>query len=375
MATHEPQLVGADPRAVDLDGSVVDPTTASNTDRSTGRTIDPAGGEPTGGAPRAERFSWADFAERFALVGAWAVLTLFFLITNEAFRQPDTLKVIIGAQGTQLAITLAVVFSLIGGEFDLSVANVLGASAVGLVFFNVELGLPIGLALLAVAAMVIVFASINAVLVIKVGLPSVIVTLGMGTLLSGIWAGIAGTSPRNGADRGFVSVISHQFFGIPAAFFIVLATGGVLYYVLTFTPVGRHYTFAGRNREVARLTGLRVNRLRAASLIGCSLLAGLGGVLLVGRTGAADPGVAGGYLLPALAGAFLGSTTIRPGEFNIWGAFVAVYFLVTGVIGLQLSGYTGWVENVFYGASLVLAVLLTQLVAKHRGRARGISVL
>ena len=47
------------------------------------------------------------------------------------------------------------------------------------------------------------------------------------------------------------------------------------------------------------------------------------------------------YLLPAFAAAFLGSTTIKPGQFNVWGSFVAVYFLVTGVTGLQLLGYTG----------------------------------
>jgi len=66
--------------------------------------------------------------------------------------------------------------------------------------------------------------------------------------------------------------------------------------------------------------------------------------------------------------AYPGSTAISPGEFNIWGTLVAVYFLITGVTGLQLAGYSGWVENVFYGGSLVAAVVLTRLAGGSRAR-------
>jgi ribose transport system permease protein len=95
----------------------------------------------------------------------------------------------------------------------------------------------------------------------------------------------------------------------------------------------------------------------------------LAGILLVGSTGASDPTTASSYLLPALAGAFLGSTVIRPGQFNIAGTFVAVYFLVTGVVGLDLEGYSGWVQDTFYGASLLVAVVSTQMVVQRTGRA------
>ena len=68
---------------------------------------------------------------------------------------------------------------------------------------------------------------------------------------------------------------------------------------------------------------------------------------------------------PAFSAAFLGSTTIEPGRFNAWGTFVAVYFLVTGITGLQLLGLSGWIESVFYGASLVLAVALARVVSRY----------
>ena len=71
-------------------------------------------------------------------------------------------------------------------------------------------------------------------------------------------------------------------------------------------------------------------------------------------------------LILLFAAAFLGSTAIVPGRFNAWGTFIAVYFLVTGITGLQYLGYAGWPEQVFYGGSLVLAVTLSHLAGRRR---------
>ena len=66
-------------------------------------------------------------------------------------------------------------------------------------------------------------------------------------------------------------------------------------------------------------------------------------------------------LLPAFAAAFLGATSIFPGRFNPWGSIVAVYVLVTGVTGLQLLGAASFVQQLFYGGGLILAVAVSRL--------------
>ena len=76
------------------------------------------------------------------------------------------------------------------------------------------------------------------------------------------------------------------------------------------------------------------------------------------------------FLLPAFAAAFLGATTIMPGRFNPLGTIASVYFLVTGITGLQLLGVQTFVQQLFYGGALVLAVALSQ-VARRRGPAAG----
>ena len=94
-------------------------------------------------------------------------------------------------------------------------------------------------------------------------------------------------------------------------------------------------------------------------------IAGLAGIMLAGLSQAADPQSGASFLLPAFAAAFLGSTAIVPGRFNAVGTFAAVYFLVTGITGLDYLGYAGWPGQVFYGGSLVVAVSLSHLAGRR----------
>jgi ribose transport system permease protein len=95
-------------------------------------------------------------------------------------------------------------------------------------------------------------------------------------------------------------------------------------------------------------------------------IAALGGVVLAGALGSSSPSVGGSYLLPAFAAVFLGATAVTPGRFNPWGTFIGVYFLITGITGLELMGFVGWIEQVFYGGSLVIAVALSKIVSGRR---------
>jgi ribose transport system permease protein len=139
----------------------------------------------------------------------------------------------------------------------------------------------------------------------------------------------------------------------------------LVWYVLSYTAIGWRLLFVGRGREVARLSGIDVDRARLGALIVSSSFGALAGVLYAGTTGAADPTSGLTYLLPAFAAAFLGATSILPGRFNPIGATIAVYFLVTGITGLSIIGISTFVQNLFYGGALVIAVTLSQIV---RGR-------
>jgi hypothetical protein len=124
------------------------------------------------------------------------------------------------------------------------------------------------------------------------------------------------------------------------------------------------------NRRAARLVGLPVERLVLLAFVLSATLAGLAGVLLVARNGSASPQVGTvGDSLQALAAAFLGATTIRPGRFNVPGTLVAIFLLAFTVTGLSLAGVAGWINDVFNGAALFVAVLISTVVGRRRAAA------
>jgi ribose transport system permease protein len=179
-------------------------------------------------------------------------------------------------------------------------------------------------------------------------------------VLIGAAVGLNGAT-TGGISEDLVTATTTHVLGIPISFYYGVATTLVIWYVFSYTPLGRYLYFVGAGRDVARLSGVSVDRIRAGSFIASGAISALAGVVLAGWLGAADPNVGATYLLPSFAAAFLGTTVIHPGRFNPVGSLVAAYFLITGVTGLQLLGVESWVEQVFYGGSLVLAVAFSRL--------------
>ncbi|MCW2791323.1 MAG: monosaccharide transporter rane protein family, partial [Nocardioides sp.] len=183
---------------------------------------------------------------------------------------------------------------------------------------------------------------------------------------------ISSSTTISGISTSLVDlVIGYKLFSVPAAFYYGLVLCFVLWYLLQHTALGMRMLFVGRGRDVARLSGIKVGRVRMGALVGSAGLAGLAGTLYAGTTGSADPSSGTSFLLPAFAAVFLGATTVIPGRFNAWGAFIAVYFLATGITGLQLLGAESFVQQLFYGGALVIAVSLAQLARRREARSGG----
>ena len=153
------------------------------------------------------------------------------------------------------------------------------------------------------------------------GIDSLIVTLGTSTFISGVILWISDSQTISGVSIDLIDwVVVKQLFGIPLAFYYGIALGLVMFYVFEFMPVGRRLLFVGRGRSVARLSGIRVVRLRWGAFVVSGVISAFAGVLYAGTLGSADPTSSLSFLLPAFAAAFLGATTIQPGRFNPIGS-------------------------------------------------------
>ncbi|HYX81331.1 MAG TPA: ABC transporter permease [Gemmatimonadales bacterium] len=308
--------------------------------------------------------------ERFGLVAAWLVVVIVFgVLEPRTFLTQGNFATIFGSQAVLLVLTLGLLIPLTAGDYDVSIAGVLTLSAMIVATLNVNLGWPIGWAIVVALLVGAAIGCVNGCLVTFFDIDPLIVTLGTGTVLSGVVLWISNSNTISGVSQTLVNlVVGRRFLGISLEFYYGLALAVVLWYVFEYTALGRRLLFVGRGRNVSRLSGLHVQRLRVGAMVASGVISAGAGVLYVGTIGGADPTSGLSFLLPAFAAAFLGTTAIVPGRFNPWGSFVAVYFLVTGITGLTLLGVESFVQDVFYGGALVLAVVLSQ-IARRRSRA------
>jgi ribose transport system permease protein len=323
-------------------------------------------------ARRWSRSVLADLAERYALLAAWgATCVIFGILRPDTFLTTSNFTTIFGSQAILVVLALALLPPLTAGDYDLSVAATMALSSMTLAILNVNHHWSIGASIIASLSIGVLVGFVNGALVVLLDIDSLIATLGSSTFIAGIVLWISNSQTISGISQSLINVVVvDRFLGIPLEFYYGIALGLVILYVFEFMPVGRRLLFVGRGRNVARLSGIHVARLRWGALVVSGLISAFGGVLYAGTLGSADPTSGLSFLLPAFAAAFLGATTIMPGRFNPLGTVASVYFLVTGITGLQLLGVQTFVQQLFYGGALVLAVALSQ-VARRRDPAAG----
>ena len=305
---------------------------------------------------------------RYALVLVWIVMAIIFsLLLPDLFPTAGAFQAIFGSQSPLIFLGLAVVMLLVVGEFDLSFAANFGLSATLFPSLVILYGWSTWLAVVASILCSVLVGLINAIFAVKVGLNSVVVTLASASLVEGLTLFVAQETSVSGLDPSLSAVTLTPFLGLPLIFWYGLALTLIFAFVLTATPVGRHMLFVGSNREVARLAGIDVDRVRFGAYLASGLMCGIAGVIVSAGLGGYDPASSNMLLLPTFAAVFLGTAVVTPGRFNPIGMFIAAYFLLTGVVGLQLMGFAGWVTNVFYGVVLLIAVTVSH-VARRRIR-------
>ena len=211
---------------------------------------------------------------------------------------------------------------------------------------------------------------LNGLLVTRFRINSFIATLGSGTVLLGLNQWYTGGRQVVGRlDPAFLKLSSLvPGIGIPAPLIYVLVIGLLLWIVFDYLPLGRHLYVIGDNPRAAALVGLHTNRLTVLAFTASGTLAAFAGVVLQSQLQVGQSTVGQELMLPAFTGALLGATAIRPGRPNVWGTVLAVAVLAVAVAGLSQLGAPFFVEPLFNGAMLILAVGLAMETQQRRER-------
>ncbi len=298
-----------------------------------------------------------------------ALVILFSLLLPRTFPSVLTMQSILSDKSIVAFLALAEMVVISANQFDLSVGymvSLLHSLAIGLMVagtpwplvcaLTLGIGLAIGL--------------LNGVLVRFAKIDSFIATLGVGTVAYGLAGWYTGGEQIIGdLPKGFLLLDSTRVLGLPLSALLLLVLAAVMWVVFEFLPTGRYLYVIGANERTAELTGIRVNRYVIGAFCVSGVITAFASLILAARIQVGQSNVGQEFLLPAFVGALLGATTVRPGRVNVWGTVVAVLILAVGISGIEQMGGAFYVEPLFNGSTLVIAVGMAGWAARRRLRA------
>jgi ribose transport system permease protein len=285
------------------------------------------------------------------------LIALFSLILPDTFPTLLNVRSIVGDKSIIAILALAAMIPMATGRIDLTVGYGIVLWHILAISLQTSYGIDWRVAVVIVLALGALLGLLNGVLVEVAQIDSFIATLGTGTVLYAIamWhtggRQVIGTLPD-----AFTSIFTTSFFGLPIAATYVIVIAVVLWLASDYLPIGRYLYAIGANPRAAALNGIPARRYVILAFVSSGVLTAFAGIVLAAKLRIGQASVGLDFLLPALVGAFLGSTTIKPGRVNVWGTVFGVSILAVGIAGIQQLGGDFYVEPLFNGATLLVAI-------------------
>ncbi|MDU1106744.1 MAG: ABC transporter permease [Enterobacter sp.] len=321
---------------------------------------------------RAGRIDPIAFFERFGVLIFMILLLIFFQSQNSNFFSERNIFNILTEVSIYGIMAVGMTFVILTAGIDLSVGSILAVCAMtaayvikGDNFTTVDpnawggMSWLIGLGICLAMGTAIGF--LHGLGVTRLRLPPFIVTLGGMTIWRGLTLVINDGAPIAGFDPGYRWWGRGELLGIsiPIWIFAIVAVGG--YLALHKTRWGRFVYAIGGNPEAARLSGIRTTRYKVAAYVIASLLAGLGGILLASRIGSSQVNAGGGYLMDAVAAAWIGFSLAGSGKPNALGTLVGAVILGVLSNGLVMLSVPYYAMDIIKGLVLAVALAITYI--------------
>lgn len=304
------------------------------------------------------------FLARYAtILGLLAMIAAFAVLSPRAFPTVNNFRNVLNQASLAMIIASGLTLAVVVGELDLSIgfaASLHGILVTGLIVSN-KLPIPVAIGIVLAAGALI--GLVNGLIVTKIRVNSVIATLGVGTILTGLaFAYSAGVPIVAGVPESFLQLsLGRWLFGIPNNIVVMALVVAGLWVLVERTALGQEIQAVGGNPAAARLAGIDVDRIKILGFVISGACAALTGILLASRLGSGTASAADSYLLTAFAAVFLGSATLRDGEFHVLGTLVGALIIAFGFNGLNIFGAPTFSQYVLQGAILIVAVGLSSL--------------
>jgi ribose transport system permease protein len=260
-------------------------------------------------------------------------------------------------------VAVGMMVLMIGGMFDLSVGSIVafaGGMAGYLMYYH---NVNFIMAIIAALTGSVIIGFINGWLIAKIGINPMIQTLAMMGVVRGFALMLSGAGIQN-FPYNFIYFGQSKLLGLQAPVWYMLAIVFVFGFLVNNTVFFRRYYFIGGNEKAARLSGINVKKMKILGFVISALLAGIAGLLLSSRLGAALSTSGEGLELRVITAVILGGASLSGGVGKIWGAFLGVLFMALINNLLIISRVSGYWQQVILGAILIIAVGIDQLLLK-----------
>ncbi|HEY1943047.1 MAG TPA: ABC transporter permease [Roseiarcus sp.] len=302
---------------------------------------------------------------------AIALAVIFSILLPTSFPTMFNVRSILSDKAIVAMLALSAMLPMIAGRIDLTIGYGIVLWHILAISLQTVYGLPWPVSVMIVLGCGLLAGLVNGVLVEVAQIDSFIATLGTGTVLYALalWH-TDGRQVIGALPTGFLNINALFVFGLPITAFYVLGLSIVLWLITERLPLGRQLYAIGASPKAAALNGIPVRTYVILSFVASGFLTACTGVILASKLRIGQAGVGLEFLLPALVGAFLGSTTIKPGRVNVWGTIVAVLVLAIGIAGIQQLGGRFYVEPLFNGGTLIIAIALAGYAQRNKRSAR-----
>ncbi len=290
------------------------------------------------------------------------------IIWPDKFLTFNNLSMVLLNLSIEAIVAIGMMILLISGAFDLSVGSVVAFSGGLAGYLMYYYGVYVPVAILAGMGGAILIGLINGYLVAKVGINPLIQTLAMMGIVRGFALMLSGAGIQNFPDS-FNAIGQTMILGIQSPIWFMAVLGVVFGILVSKTVFFRKYYFIGGNEKAAELSGIRVKKMKIISFVIISALAGLAGILLVSRLGAAMSTLGKGMELRVITAVILGGASLMGGQGKIAGAILGVIFmgLVSNI--MIMSRVSGYWQDIVLGGILILAVWTDIIIQKRAGMA------
>lgn len=265
-------------------------------------------------------------------------------------------------------MALGMTFVIVAGHIDLSCASILALAAAASAYVHAELGVPIALAVCAAPMLGAALGGLNGLIVARLGMPSLVATLATMAIYRGLAQVLLGDHSLP-LPKQVVGVERYAFAGthVPVVLVAFIALSIVLGLLLHRTVFGRWVFAIGTNAQAARYSGVPVGGATLAVFVLSGMLAGLAGLTMSSRLGVARYDHALGMELDVVTAVVLGGASIYGGRGTILGTVMAVALIAAIQTGMGVANVKAEYQQTVSGALLIVAVLLSNLIARLRG--------